>query len=282
MSEQNSTTETTDGWPDEDDWNFGPLEDAATKTNGGEDPDPATTPTPLVEGTPLPAHVDQDVIEAVDEAPAAWFGIQFDQIPAELSQEAWIELRRWVDRFIVQHNMSKEVRSCWFLHPDVVNELYATMCAEYKVWEEGAPGVGPFLSFQTYLPGLRQRLLESTQKFCVADEHKWNPEPLKYDEMAWCRVRDTVKTTMAIPRDKSKTVSVRVATDRGETTSNVVKMGAVTSPDRVVPTVEVLERAAPHEVSVSVTHHFNDPVSWQVSTGNDWIDLVLDMDEEDS
>lgn len=274
MSEQDSKNTANGGWGDgTEDWSFEPIE--------GEDSDPATAPTPLVEATPLPAHIDQDVVEAVEDAPAAWFGIQFEQIPAELRQEAWIELRRWVDRFIVQHNMYKEVHPCWFGHPDVVNELYATMCAEYKVWEEGAPGVGPFLSFQTYLPGLRQRLLDSTQKFCDPTEHKWKQhEPLRYDETAWCRARDTVTTTVAVPRDKSATVGVRVATEEGEVTSNVVKMGAVTKPDRVVPRLEVLERAAPYEVSVSATHHVDDKISWQVSTGDEWADLALGMDGE--
>ncbi|WP_431711450.1 hypothetical protein [Glutamicibacter uratoxydans] len=281
MSDQDTTNGVDGQWGDDEDWNFEPLEQTAILPIQGGGSVPATSPTPTIQGTPLPAHVDDDVVEAVEDAPAVWFGIQFQRIPPELKQDAWIGLRRWVDCFVVQHNMSKEVRPCWFEHPDVVNELYATMCAEYKVWEEGAPGVGPFLSFHTYLPGLRQRLVESTQKFCSATEHKWEqPEPMKYDEARWSHVRDTVQTTKTIPRDESATVSVRVTTDEGNKTSNVVKVGAVTTPHLVAPTLEVLERAAPDEVSVSATCHRKDPVSWQISAGNDWVDVEPEIEDD--
>ena len=263
----------TDGWADKlKDFDFGPLPD---------DPEPVTTENPVV-GSPLPSHVDSEVaVEAAEEG-SLWFGMKFDQIPAELKQEAWTELRRWVDQFVGQQNFFDVVSPCWFQHPDAVNELYATFCAEYKVWEEGAPSVGPFLSFQSYLPGLKQRLRDSTLKGCLsAKRHTWSmPEPLKYDQEAWESTRDTVVEVMSVQRtDEKQQVRAAVEHPMGTVASTSRQIGPAHQPVKAVPEIRVRDRAAVDEVLIEVLRHREDDVSWQVQRDGQWIEMEV-PDEE--
>lgn len=272
-------------WSDDDGWSFSaPTEDEPLWP--GEkmgDADPATSPLPTVEGTPLPAHIDDEVAAAIEDGPELWFGTRFTDIPPELKQDAWVGLRKWVDQFIVEHDLGF-ISPCWFQHPDVVNELYATMCAEYKVWEEGAPSVGPFLSFQTYLPGLKQRLRDSTMKFCLANEHKWEkPGPLVYNETDWNRTRDSISLNFDLSRDDECTLGVRAVVDTGTDSvlSNTLKIGSLRSNAKPIPTISVRDTADPSIVTVTATVHRDDAsLRWEQNTGNDWVELVSNDDQE--
>ena len=247
-----------------------------------EQAEPETTPNPVV-GSALPSHIDSEVALEADGEANLWMGIRFDAIPAEHKQDAWTELRRWVDNFLIQQNFSDAVTACWFQHPDVVNELYATLCAEYKVWEEGAPSVGPFLSFQSYLPGLKQRLRDSTMKACLSSKrHTWEePAPLAYDQEAWEKARDTVTDVVQVQRE-GKTVEVRVKVKNEElaVTSSTRKIGPVRKPDKVLPDIRVRDRAAAGEVLVQVLRHREDEVQWQIQHKGQWNDFDVESEDQ--
>ncbi|MGO2069220.1 hypothetical protein [Glutamicibacter arilaitensis] len=266
----------TSGWTDKlTDFDFSEMPDE-------EVTEPETTPTPVV-GSPLPSHVDSEVaVEAAGEA-NLWMGIRFDEIPAELKQKAWTELRRWVDQFLIQQNFTDVVAACWFQHPDAVNELYATLCAEYKVWEEGAPSVGPFLSFQSYLPGLKQRLRDSTMKSCLSSKrHSWDvPAPLAYDQEAWEKVRDTVTDVVTVQReDQTVEVRAKVKNEELAATSPARKIGPVRQQDRVLPAVTVRDRAAAGEVLVQVLRHRDDEIQWQIQHDGQWEHLDVETTDD--
>lgn len=265
----------------DDDWNF-PAENEDAQGWHGEDmdePSTMTTQLPVVDGTPLTAFVDGEVAEAMEEAQPLWFGTRFSDISPELKQEAWVGLRRWVDQFVVQQNFTSELKPCWFQHHDVVNELYATMCADYKVWEEGAPSVGPLLSFQTYLPGLKQRLRESTIKFCTEDAHTWKEKKrLEYNETEWRSIRDSVSENVAVPRHKESKTTVRavVGSDDSPITSSELVIGNLQQVDKLVPNLEVTDSSSPDSVTVTATFHRDDAVKWEHKITNDWVELVTE------
>lgn len=263
----------TDGWAEKlADFDFG---------NFPDDAEPATTENPVV-GSPLPSHVDAEVaVEAAEEG-SLWFGMKFGEIPAELKQEAWTELRRWVDQFVIQQNFIDVVSPCWFQHPDAVNELYATFCADYKVWEEGAPSVGPFLSFQSYLPGLKQRLRDSTLKGCLsAKRHTWvEPQALQYDQEAWEKTRDTVVDVVSVYRtDNKQEVRAAVKHAQGTVPSSSRQIGPTHQTVKVLPEIRVRDRAAVDEVLLEVVRHREDDVSWQIEREGKWHELEIPGEE---
>lgn len=108
-------------------------------------------------------------------------------------RQLWIELRRWVDWLYREHSFSKnEIPPCWFRHSDITAELYAAMCAEYKVWEEGAPSTQPFSTWLPYLASMRERIKNKADR-CIAENkhvppHSFNGVPagrIVYDEGSW-------------------------------------------------------------------------------------------------
>lgn len=268
-------TRSAGAWVDDDaNWDFPDMDDGdtAVPVAQGDDNDADAT------DKALPSLVDDDIVQAMEEMPANWFGMRFEDIPIEDQQEAWIGLRRWVDRFVVAQNFGAAIAPCWFQHPDAVIELYSAMCADYKVWEEGSPSVGPWLSFQTYLPGFKQRLIDSTMKHCMKnDKHSWTPPaPMEYDENAWAAVRDTVTSQITIPRHETANTSVRVKT-RGESEvrSEAELVGALSRTDKVLPVVSVKDRSARSEVVFQVRNHREDDVVWQTMTDDVWEDFEV-------
>lgn len=264
----------TDGWAEKlKDFDFGGFPD--------EPVEPVTTENPVV-GSPLPSHVDGDVAVEAEADVNLWFGMRFDQIPAELKQEAWIELRRWVDQFVIQQNFIDVIPACWFQHPDVVNELYATSCADFKVWEEGAPSVGPFLSFQSYLPGLKERLRKSSLTNCLSSKrHNWTiPAALEYDQEAWEKTRDTVVDVVQVQRtDEKQRVRAAVQHEQGTVSSNSNSIGPTHDTVKVLPEILVRDRASAEEVLVEVIRHRDDDVTWQVESKGQWHELELPSEE---
>lgn len=96
--------------------------------------------------SPLP-YLDPEVEAALAaEGPPEWLGTRWRTIEPGQQWDAWNGLRRWVDWFIREYRLTtSDVPACWYRHPDLTAELYAAMCMEYKVWEEGAPGLAPMM-----------------------------------------------------------------------------------------------------------------------------------------
>lgn len=178
-------------------------------------PSPETTDT-------LAPFVDPAIEAELQEGPAAWMGIRWRDIASEDKAEAWTELRQWADWFIREYQVkSSMLPPCWFEHADMVAELYAAMCAEYKVWEEGSPGLGAMTTWHPHVQALRARLAAMTaartcnaKKMHAADQ----PDlPWRYEEARWTQVRDGALHTTDLPRaDEDRWWRPSAVTDKGE------------------------------------------------------------------
>ncbi|MCP3425830.1 hypothetical protein NBM05_07370 [Rothia sp. AR01] len=135
-------------------------------------------------------------LDGADSSQPRFLGKRWREItdPVE-KREAWGWLREWVDWFVLDYNLSTAlVPPCWFKHRELVAELWAAANAEYKVWEEGAASVMPLTSWHNYLPGVYERLKNSSAQRCVSAK-KHNPPPeygtsrepgaLQVDEALW-------------------------------------------------------------------------------------------------
>lgn len=107
-----------------------------------------------------------------------WAGVRWRSIAAEDRVEAWEGLREWVDWFTRVHKVPKAVvPSCWFLHEDVVEILWAMMNAELAVWggEPGSATTMPMLSWHMYLPGFYDQLKNKVQA-CTSGTSGHSPD----------------------------------------------------------------------------------------------------------
>ena len=154
----------------------------------------------------LPAFVDEDLQDELDAAPhPEWLGIRWRDIDDSDRAEAWTGLRQWVDWFAREYNLTtSQITPCWFEHADMVAELYAAMCAEYKAWDEGMPGLAPMTTWHPHVQALKSRLAEmvSNRQCAATKTHEPDPDdlPFAYDQNAWVRVRDAITTTTDLPR----------------------------------------------------------------------------------
>ncbi|ALV47876.1 hypothetical protein MB46_19590 (plasmid) [Arthrobacter alpinus] len=163
---------------------------------GADDDGEGVRNTPEVEGSEsqLPPYIDQDVEAADDDAPPVWFGRRWREITDTTEkQEAWKHLRQWVDWLKAEYKIvDGEIPNCWYLHTDITAELYAGQCAEYKVWEEGAPGLSPLTTWHPHLVAMRGRIkgladICNRNKKHTPDEASNGKEPftLTHDEDQW-------------------------------------------------------------------------------------------------
>lgn len=65
-------------------------------------------------------------------------------LTAEQAEQRWLELRAWVDWFVVRNDVGpKEVPDCWFLHGGLVDELEALRWAWIDTNKPDSRGVDP-------------------------------------------------------------------------------------------------------------------------------------------
>ncbi|GAB2714162.1 hypothetical protein ACX801_17960 [Arthrobacter bambusae] len=153
-----------------------------------------------------PAFLAPDIeAELEAEGPPDWLGLRWKDIADEDRADAWTGLRQWVDWFIREYNLNtSQITPCWYEHADITAELYAAMCAEYKIWEEGLPGIGAMTTWHPHVQALKSRLSDMMSKRqCVAtNKHHADTEdlPFTYDQERWSAVRDGVTTITELPR----------------------------------------------------------------------------------
>lgn len=155
----------------------------------------------------LPAFVAPDIDEELldVDGPPDWMGIRWRDIDDTDRAEAWTVLRQWVDWFIREYSLTTtQIIPCWYEHADIVAELYAGMCAEYKVWDEGMPGLAPMTTWHPHVVAMKARLAEMvSNRTCAATKtHVPDPDdlPFTYDQDAWGRVRGGITTITELPR----------------------------------------------------------------------------------
>lgn len=188
-------------------WNAEPFnadEDNSTDATEAEAPDLwKDAASPSEELRPFVAPDIEDELE--DAGPPEWMGIRWRDIDDTDRAEAWTGLRQWVDWFIREYNLNTtHLTPCWYEHADIVAELYAAMCAEYKVWDEGMPGLAPMTTWHPHVQALKARLAEMvSQRQCAATRAHVEDEPdlpFTYDQDRWAAVRDGITTTTDLPR----------------------------------------------------------------------------------
>lgn len=159
---------------------------------------------------PSPTNPFKDPRLAAAEAaggPPPWLGTRWRQIPPHQQRDAWIGLRRWVDWLINEFRLPTQViPACWYLHPDMTQELYAAMSMEYKAWEEAAPSLTPMMMWHPNLHAMIGRLREmvSNTSKCAKGEHAaLTYMERDYDEQAWRSVAYGRREATTIERPKS-------------------------------------------------------------------------------
>lgn len=139
--------------------------------------------------------------------PPLWLGTRWRDIAVAQQREAWIGLRRWVDWLINEYRLPEQVvPACWYLHPNLVEELYAAMCMEFKAWEEAAPSLTPMMMWHPNLQAMITRLREQVADLgtCVRGEHQAVEHLARdYDEDQWRRIAYGRRENTTVQRPKA-------------------------------------------------------------------------------
>lgn len=258
-----------------------PFSDAA-------DTQATTKPRKVPSGTALPEYLDEEIAaELASDLPPLWFGMRWRDIPAVHQTDAWNELRRWVDWFMTEYCLTtSEVPPCWYRHTNIVAELYAAMCMEYKVWEENEPGLGPTMFWHSNLQQIIMRLkMMVSDAGCAREGSHKEPvayggtraHELSYDEADWLQHVGTVRERIMLERPEQDVMYVRArieSDDHGqEAVSDPVginMLSAPAPPELSVGHVSTHGQGIVLEVEwehYSQHHH----LCWEVSTdGQTW------------
>lgn len=247
------------------------------------------------EGTPLP-YLDPDIAaewdEEDDELPE-WFGVRWRDIDVEHQGEAWVWLRRWVEWFADTYRLRRAtIPRCWFQHPGIVEELYAAMCLEHKVWESKEPNVAAVTMWHNNLPPLVERLKAMTQEAGCEDHTSSGhiePEPLapEVDEDAWAATvgRRSVRTTIPRPQTGVRGVRAVVADEDGTELAYSQPVGIKARAEEEAPEAVTDWGArggwSDDELRVIIERgHDASTVRWQVSEdqGETWTDWSSEED----
>lgn len=127
-----------------------------------------------------------------------FLGKRLREMDASTRRDAMVWLREWVDWFVVTHQVEKKLfPSCWFLHSEVVEFVWAAANAEMQAWAQGEPSFAPMASWHSYIPGLLARLETGSQIDCsTAGQHEgdypvygspFHPRAVAVDEGAWAQ-----------------------------------------------------------------------------------------------
>lgn len=197
-------------------------------------------------------HLAQAVEEqGLEEQYPVFLGTRWREITdVRVKREAWVWLREWVDGFVAQYRPTEGViRPCWFRHPDVVAELWAVANAELKVWAEQMISTMPLTGFQAFLPGVWDRLLNSSMKECHDGHHEPDAygrcEPawaLRVDEQDWMdHLHSVADTETEISAGYARMVAVSSTGTRA--TSEAVEVHDALTPTKTTVSAPVLVRS---------------------------------------
>lgn len=257
-----------------------------------------TDPQQMVASRPAaPSYLDAglDAALAGPSAPA-WLGMRWRDIPAEMQQEAWVDLRRWTDWFINDFRIPATViPACWFRHTELVTELHAAMNMEWKAWAEGDPTVNPMWMWIPQARAMIERCRAiSTELGCGETPHTEEERmEREYDSALWDATIFTRRETRTVPRptDEDGVVLVRARVVDGDgviaATSNVggagcpreahADTGATLTGDGVSGGDDTRLRVTLHQVPADAM------IVWETASSEDgpWQNMDT-MDEETS
>jgi hypothetical protein len=258
----------------ETEWNADPF-------NADEDDSPDLWSSQATEGDAgLPPFIDPEIeAELEAEGPPDWMGIRWRDIAPEDKAQAWTALRQWVDWFIREYNCnSVDITPCWYEHADMVAELYAGMCAEYKIWEEGSPGLGAMTTWHPHVQAMKVRLaaMVAARQCSAKAQHQDDPVdlPFTYDTIRWAAVRDSISVVTELPRTDANRYWRPVTGDgTGELVhGEEVFVGSLTEASAAILGTTILSGAdartvqvrhtAPANQSASYWEHSDDKTGW--------------------
>lgn len=287
----------TNAWVSDDD--FEDIEDWSDDLIDMDEPDQQRNQTEVSQqkqraSTPLPEFLDSEVTdELAGEMAPVWLGTRWRDIPEADQLDAWNGLREWVDWLVKEYKLTGAVvPPCWYKHTDIVAELYAAMCMEHKVWEEGEPGLNPMMFWHPNLHQMIHRLRESvTGAGCYsAEEHKEPlamkgkaPFELDYDETDWNSHVSTAMTSQRIDRPDEGVRYVRagLVNNKGEMIAQSEPVGVKHREAQKRETVELQYVAANNDYNVltAVRRQYSDDhlLSWEISKdGKSWESVTED------
>lgn len=196
-------------------------------------------------------HLAQAVEEqGLDEQYPRFLGKMWREITDVSEQrEAWMWLREWVDGFVAQYRPNEGViRPCWYRHPDAVAELWAVANAELKVWSEQMISTMPLTGFQAFLPGVWDRLANSSMKECHDGHHE--PDAFGLREPAWAlrvdgqdwmgHLHSVADTEYEIPAGYARMVAV--SSTGARTASHAAEVQDRPTPGEITVTAPALVR----------------------------------------
>ena len=287
----------TNAWVSDDD--FEDIEDWSDDLIDMDEPDQQRNQTEVSQqkqraSTPLPEFLDSEVTdELAGEMAPVWLGTRWRDIPEADQLDAWNGLREWVDWLVKEYRLSGAiVPPCWYKHTDIVAELYAAMCMEYKVWEEGEPGLNPMMFWHPNLHQMIHRLRESVNiAGCYsAEEHRepfvvkgLAPFELDYNETDWSEHVNTATSAQRIARPEEGVRYVRagVVDDNGEVVAHSNPVGIKHREAATQETIQ-LEYGATrtdYNVLAASRKQFNDDheLFWEISRdGESWESITED------
>lgn len=234
-------------------------------------------------GTPIPFLDPEIAAELEEDEIPEWFGLRWRDIDLEHQRQAWVWLRRWVDWFTDTYRLRSTVLpACWFQHPVMVEELYAAMCLEYKVWASQEPNVAAVTMWHNSVPAIADRLSSfTTEAQCGAEKgHVEAPRLVReVDEFAWeaTLARRTVRTTLDHPREGLRGVRAVLSDHQGREVARSTPVGLTAREDHGEPKISAKWGAAgghdDEELHLVIDNaHRVASVAWQVSDddGGTW------------
>lgn len=159
---------------------------------------------------PVPQEMLELDVSSFEEA-VPGLGTRWRAIDPEDLSGVWQDLRNWVDWLVVEYDISKQqIPSCWYRHRQVVAELYAMRCAEWKVWESNEPQTNAAFQFHPHLASMLQRLSNLVGKCNTngkhVEEQSYGDLPsgvLTYDEDDWAQFLTSQTQTQVLPREST-------------------------------------------------------------------------------
>lgn len=115
-------------------------------------------------------------VHSSGQGPSGAGPVYWPGLPAEVAEQAWVELRDWVEDLIDRFALdARTVPPCWYRHPGIVAALSALRDHERACF---TPGASPSASVDWFhaLREIEERLTSwSARTQCSAKEHRDDP-----------------------------------------------------------------------------------------------------------
>lgn len=149
--------------------------------------------------------------------------LSWRHLDQEQAQALWVELIDWVEWFRGCYRLTDRIKSCWYRHPKMIEELTAAMSAHKVAYEQLAEEATHSWSpgswhYQVYMP-LLQRLAVNSEEF--ADCIDGSCEPPKVEVRLFDGVQEWIAADIAA-RPTPIAAAVAATGSRGGSTATTI------------------------------------------------------------